>query len=109
VLEYVSGSSLRSGLQRLAALGPVSGRLRAAIALQAARGESPICHHEHLSGSCGVSFVFSGPWKAFPERLQLACRPHTVSISDTGTLFLSGSNEWRISNQMAECAMHCQD
>lgn len=38
VLEYVEGSSLRSGLQRLAAAGPVSGRLRAAIALQVARG-----------------------------------------------------------------------
>ena len=39
VLEYVSGSSLRSGLQRLAAQSqPVSGSIRAAIALQAARG-----------------------------------------------------------------------
>ncbi|KAK9902160.1 hypothetical protein WJX75_006376 [Coccomyxa subellipsoidea] len=47
VLEYVSGSSLRSGLQRLAALGPVSGRLRAAIALQAARGMEYL-HSRHV-------------------------------------------------------------
>lgn len=38
MLEYVQGSSLRSGLQKLASIKNVSGRLRAAIALQAARG-----------------------------------------------------------------------
>lgn len=40
-MEYVQGSSLRAGLQKLGQAGSVSGRLRAAIALQAARGESP--------------------------------------------------------------------
>ncbi|BDA48239.1 probable serine/threonine-protein kinase kinX [Coccomyxa sp. Obi] len=47
VLEYVEGSSLRSGLQRLAVAGPVSGRLRAAIALQAARGMEYL-HSRHV-------------------------------------------------------------
>lgn len=57
VLEYVEGSSLRSGLQRLAAAGPVSGRLRTAIALQAARGVSTllVCVFMHTCAMCSAT------------------------------------------------------
>ena len=39
VMEYVPGGSLRSGLQKLQRSTGATSRLRACIALQAARGE----------------------------------------------------------------------
>ena len=46
VLEYVRGSSLRSGLQKLKQYRiPNDRRVRAAIALQAARGKVPPSMH----------------------------------------------------------------
>ena len=47
VMEYVPGGSLRAGLRRLQRSSGATQRLRASIALQAARGEPAV----HLSAS----------------------------------------------------------
>lgn len=42
VMEYVPGGSLRTGLQKLQCTTGATQRLRACIALQAARGETAV-------------------------------------------------------------------
>ena len=53
MLEYVPGSSLRAGLQRLVAVGPLSEQLRVAVALQAARGALGLLFSSNNAIKCG--------------------------------------------------------
>ena len=73
VLEYVRGSSLKSALGKLGQQGKVTPRLKAAVALQAARGAPSLVFCARLQGS-GVGPAMFGSVQTCLHALTYLCR-----------------------------------